>query len=275
MPKITFDDLQQSYEQNRQNDYINLLALGHFGTGKTLSTLTFPRPLVVHNFDPGGTESISQWAENPEKDVYVQDFSVDKPGSPRAYKDWDQQFQQMIRQDFFEGVGTFVLDSLTSLSESVMREQLRKAGRIGETPRLRDYQIQMATLTDIIQLATGLPCHFVLTSHIELERDEVSGKQETVPLVTGKLSTKIPTQFDEAYVYDVSSGREGRKWRWLTQPDGYYKARSRIAPRANLPDVVTADDEKFTRPLFNGRSRMIDFQKILRAAGKSWEHKAE
>jgi len=275
MPKITFDELQESYNQREQNSYINLLAMGHFGTGKTLSSITFPRPLVVHSFDPGGVETISMWAEDEDEAVFAESYDVDKPGSPKAYRDWDQRFQQMMREGFFEGVGTYVLDSLTSVSEAVMREQLKKAGRIGETPRLRDYQIQMATLTDIIQLCTGLPCHFMLTSHIELEKDEISGRQETVPLVTGKLATKIPTQFDECYVYDVTSGRKGQKWRWLTQPDGYYKARSRIANRAGLPDVISSQEEAFTTPIFDGKSRMIDYREILRKAGKSWEDKAE
>lgn len=267
--KEELQQVQEMYQDRSQNEYVNFLGLGDYGTGKTYSLRTMPRPMLIHSFDPGGTDAIDFLVEDEDTAIYADTrFEAHDADNPKAYRRWDNQFQDLYGSGFFEGIETFVIDSLSGLNEAIMREVLAKDGRAGEPPHKRNYQIQMLTLQDIVGMLVDLPCHTFMTAHLELQKDEVSGRMETVPLVTGKLRTKLPTQFNEVWCYTTSQNSKGTQYQVKLAPDGFYKARSRMASGNTLPDTID-DQEEFTREVEDGR--VIDFQKILNKAGKSWQ----
>lgn len=270
--KEELQNVQEMYSKREQNQYVSFLGVGDYGAGKTFSVRTMPKPILIHSFDPGGTDAIDWLIDDPEEPVFAEtQFETSDPENPKAYRKWDNRFQDLYGSGFFEGIETFVLDSLTNFGEAVMREQLKKAGRVGQPPRQRDYQIQMLTLQDAVSMMVDVPCHFFMTAHIDLRKDEVSGKMETAPMVTGKLKTKLPSLFNEIWVYTTSQNSSGTQYTVKLAPDGYYKARSRLASNATLPNNIT-DQEEFTREVEDGR--VIDYQAILKKAGKSWQDKA-
>lgn len=75
-----------------------------------------------------------------------------------------------------------------------------------------DWQVAQNTLLNLIQkLCTDRRCHFIMTSHMEREIDEISGGIHlTVSTLGRKLAPQIPRFFDEV----INTIREGKTFRW-------------------------------------------------------------
>jgi len=88
-----------------------------------------------------------------------------------------------------------------------------------------DWGISMDQIEKLIrQLTDGCKCHFVLTSHVEREVDQVlGGVKLTVSTLGAKLAPKIPPMFSDV----ILSSREGTKFFWSTaNPQADLKARN-------------------------------------------------
>jgi hypothetical protein len=88
-----------------------------------------------------------------------------------------------------------------------------------------DWGIAMDQIEKLIrQLTDGCKCHFVLTSHVEREVDQVlGGVKLTVSTLGAKLAPKIPPMFSDV----ILSSREGTKFFWSTaNPQADLKARN-------------------------------------------------
>jgi len=77
-----------------------------------------------------------------------------------------------------------------------------------------DWGIAMDQIEKLIrQLTDGCKCHFVLTSHVEREIDQVlGGVKLTVATLGVKLAPKIPPMFSDV----ILTSREGDKFFWST-----------------------------------------------------------
>jgi len=82
------------------------------------------------------------------------------------------------------------------------------------TKSLPDWGVAMDNLERLIDRWTmGVPCHFVMTAHLEREKDEITGAIKNMPSTLGqKLSPKIPRYFDDA----IMCKRAGDKFTWST-----------------------------------------------------------
>lgn len=241
--KEQFQTVMDKYKTNTQNNTFNALIYGDFGTGKTYMLQNCPKPVYIHSFDPGGTKTLRNKINDPNVPIYADtSFEITEGrDKAQAYYDWDKEFKRLNREGFFENVGTFVIDSITTMSAAI----LEAASRVNDknnpirgldvmVAQLRDYQVQMAVIEYIVAECTSLPCHFIMTGHIDMKQDEVSGQLVTGPMITGKLAQKIPLLFDEVYVSKTKQTSKGLDYFFLTQNDGYFKARSRLAADYNL-----------------------------------------
>lgn len=112
-----------------------------------------------------------------------------------------------------ESFGTnrvLVIDSMSGLNIMAMNLV------VGSKPvkSMADWGIAMDNLERLIQkLCTGLRCHFMLTAHAEMERDEVTGQTFIMAGTLGrKLAPKIPRYFSDV----VYVKREGVNFSWST-----------------------------------------------------------
>lgn len=247
--KDEFLKIRDQYKSQSRKRGFNALVYGDFGTGKTRLLHTAPKPVLVHSFDPGGSVTLREWIDKGE--VLVDDrFETEDASDPSAYKKWEKEFNRLREMNFFENIGTYCIDSLTTMSESLMNAVMQ--GNKKNTPRnsqvrtyvpqLQDYQVQQYTIRDFLNIMCGLPCNFICTGHIDRSTDEVTGKVIATPMITGKLAQKIPMLFDEVYVADYKSTSQGAQYFLRTQPSGMYKARSRLAASYDLkpeeePDI--------------------------------------
>lgn len=103
-----------------------------------------------------------------------------------------------------------VVDSLSGLSVAAMNLV------VGSKPvqSKPDWGIAMSNLKLLIdKLCLDTKCHFILTSHLEREFDEITGGIKLMASTLGqKLAPKIPRFFDDI----IQSRREGSTFLWST-----------------------------------------------------------
>lgn len=247
--KAAFLAARKRYEDDARSDSTNFLLMGEHGSGKTFSLRTARKPVYIHQFDPGGSKSLDDLVDKGSVIVDAR-FSYETNSKPKVFELWDAEFSQMRRDKIFNDIGTYVIDSATTWGEAVLNAVLKKQNRAGQVPQIQDYMVQMMTMKDYIKVCCGLQCDFVLTAHLEYIKDEERGKIIAVPLVTGKFSEYLPLLFDEVYVAQASAGASGTKYKWLTQNDGKFRARSRLAQGGKL--------EKYIKPSFKALLKRVD-----------------
>lgn len=252
--KFTLEDYMQTAREGFEEKggrLLRALIYGHSGTGKTHLLKTCPRPIIVHSFDPSGTQTLKKEIE--EGWIAPGNYEYDDPREPWAFKQWEKDMTVLLNSGIFRRVGTFAIDSFTMFSEAMMREALALDMRPNTVPQLVDYMRQQGTCKNWINILSQLPCHFICTAHIDIDKDEVSGRIETNPLASGKLRFQLPMLFSEYFVTMVKSTPQGPNWTLLTQPDGVYKVRTRT------PAGTLAPNEE------------PDIRKLLKKAGYAYE----
>lgn len=122
-----------------------------------------------------------------------------------------------------------ILDSMSGLNIMAMNLV------VGSKPvkSMADWGIAMDNLERLIQkLCTGLRCHFMMTAHAEMERDEVTGQTFIMAGTLGrKLAPKIPRYFSDV----IYVKREGTKFSWSTVEMGADLKARNLPYAAGLP----------------------------------------
>lgn len=231
-----FSQIREQYTLDKRSETFNVIVYGPMGTGKTQLLTTARRPILIHSFDPGGTVTIRDLLKDPKSSMYADvRFESDQAKRPTAWSLWERTMDELDRANAFGELGTFAIDSATTWTTSLMNEILRRANRANGVPQLQDYMVQQQTVMDELRRFASLPCDCILTGHIEMTRDEPTGKLFNTILLTGKLSTKVPLLFDEVYCAQTELDRDGnRVFRLLTSPDGIYTARTRLGSNGRL-----------------------------------------
>lgn len=103
-----------------------------------------------------------------------------------------------------------VIDGLTGMGVASM------ALVVGGKPvrSQSDWQVAQNMIEALVRmLCDNCPCHFILISHIERERDEALGGVKIMASSLGqKLAPKLPCMFSDV----VLAERDGAKWNWST-----------------------------------------------------------
>lgn len=233
--------LQQQYIEDPKQNSFNLLLLGESGSGKTTLCSTARYPIHIDSFDPGGTKAMmdlvklgkvvvdSRWeSEDPTKAAIPKTSGA--PGFEYAYPAWKKEFERRVRSGYFEHFGTYVLDSATTWSMAIMNWILDAAGIVGQAPRFtKDYGPQKIEIQNMVKKMLDLPCDFILTGHLESDKDEISGRIRYKFMTTGKAEVIIPLQFDEIWTMIAEQkGLKDVEYRVLTAKNGAYPGATRI-----------------------------------------------
>jgi hypothetical protein len=126
--------LRELYQQDKNQQTFNCLVLGEMGTGKTHMLKTARRPIHVDSFDPGGTKHLQK--EIAEGWIIVDTrYEAEDVFKPFAYDLWLKEMERRKNMGYFEALGTYALDSLSTFQEAVMNRVLKNAGIPAKAPR--------------------------------------------------------------------------------------------------------------------------------------------
>lgn len=239
--KKEFEAIRAMYSAQAQQKTFNALVYGDFGTGKTNLLKTARRPIHIDSFDPGGTKTVRD--EIAEGWILADTrYEVEDPMKPTAFELFDKEYHRRKRDGYFDAIGTYVVDSATTWANAAMNLILKKASRLGGPPFQQDYLPAMSMIENAIKDMTTLPCDVILTAHLDVDKDEATGKMFVGPLFVGKLKQRIPLLFDELYCAQVKKSAAGEQYILLTKSDGIFKARTRLGKggifdAAETPDI--------------------------------------
>lgn len=225
-PSDYAETLRSSYYEERKK--VNFLIIGQSGTGKTVLTETCPAPTHIDSFDPGGTVSVRA-SIHDNRIIADTSFEREDTKKPWAYRKWASTMHERLQMNYFDWLGTYVLDSLTTFGEAVMNWVLQKNKNMTGTPNQQDYLHQMNTIREEIEALTRLPCNVLVTAHVDAVRDELTGQLYGGLLTTGKLKGRLPLYFDEVLYTLAKPSNDGAKYYIVTGLSGIYQARSRLA----------------------------------------------
>jgi hypothetical protein len=230
---------------------VHLLMYGDSGSGKSTSTSTFPKPMLVLAFDPYGKETpyLKRGVVAEGEDdlgTRFQDVLSKKSGSlliriehyidvdptaPEAYRRFLTRLTRLSRD--VERYQTVVLDSVT-----FMELAARKMNQYVLNPNSKEPRQWFAgatdTLEEVLMLRFGaLPCNVVVLAHIDEDKDEVNGTYVRNPSAPGRLRKRSPAGYSELYRAYARRNEGGvREYVWQTRSDALYNASSQV----NAPD---------------------------------------
>lgn len=227
---------------------VSVLLLGESGTGKTHSLQTLIEagitPFVIFtekgmstlakaNIDPSKchwhyiSTATQDWGAMEQMAGNINKMSYDSLSKiTDAKKGQYDQFMQVISQchnftcdrtgESFGDITTWgtdraiVFDSLSGLN--IMSMNLVIGAK--PTKAMPDWMVAMDNLERFIaKITSDLQCHMVLTGHLELEKDEVSGGITLMASTLGrKLAPKLGRNFDEVLQCLNDSGQ----FRWAS-----------------------------------------------------------
>lgn len=248
--KKTIEDLYQLYEsQNSGRKVAHFLIVGKKGVGKTSLVKTCPAPVLVHSFDPGGTDVL---INDIEKKRVIPDtrYENDTPQNPTAYKTWKKEMSKLVKSGIFNEIGTYVLDSTTTLFQSLLWQILQKENRklpditvklnrAEQGLQVQDWGTILQEMISLTREICKLPCHTLMLGHIGKVQDEVTGQLVNQIVLSGQSKDQVPINVGE--VYTLIQDRKGERT-LLTQNKGTYTAATRIGSEGRFepeekPDI--------------------------------------
>ena len=218
-----------------ENYLLKALVYGRSGTGKTRSLRTAPKLIGIVDVDKGmltnrGIAGIE----------YIEiEYDSDKP-RPEA---WDNIKEGVKLFAQWADIKTIALDSVTTVSDACLKKVLMINKHQSQQATLPDYMLQIKWLEDLFTTAIGSGKNLILTAHEEFEKNEFSGQLWCLPMIVGKLASKLPIWFDEVYHTQVTKDAKlgDFKYEWLTRSDVMYSCKSRLAADQKVEAVVSQD----------------------------------
>lgn len=208
---------------------IRMLLYGDSGSGKTCFATGWPGPIHYCDFD-GKVNSAAAFLAGSDKlnEISYENYApVDDKGS--AGMRFNADLGKMRRDGTLPG--TLVLDSLTTFSDEMMRYLMRLNPGIkrmdtkgAATPAMQDYQVARLFFKQVLGELLNLSCNLIVTAHIQVDKDEMTGEILRTPMLAGKLSRELPILFPEVHRSFVKDG----KYLAQTKSDARYQCRTQI-----------------------------------------------
>ena len=241
--RVEAEKLRTMYKENKKQQYVSVLLTGESGSGKTYITRTAPRPVHIDSFDPTGTMSVRDEIERGNIIVDTR-FEEENFMSPSAFKLWTKEFEARRVGKYFESIGTYVLDSATTFTTAIMNsvQASPKGSGAGQVPVWnKDYHPQKVAIETWLSKCMTLPCHFILTAHLEPQKNDEGSIIAYRFMMTGKSSITVPLKFDEIWVTTTKETSKGIEYSVKLNSTGFYLARSRLAGTGKLKPTEPAN----------------------------------
>lgn len=217
---------------------ISMLLMGEPGSGKTVAACSFPTPLLILDFDGKADSAALFYKEDKDRlaNIDVENLSARIGVDPiNTFVKWIDELSKNLKYK------TVVLDSITTFSRLTLEHIVktnpgikRTMSKQGAQPGMQDYGILRREFAKLIPGLLGLPCNVVMTAHIHIEKDELTGSLHRRPLMDGSFAEQLPVYFKEVY---LSYANDKSEFMWQTKSDRKFNLRSQLP---GLPKDIPA-----------------------------------
>lgn len=183
-----------------------LLIIGTPGSGKTCFASSFPTPIKYIDFD-NKVDSAALFHKGDKERLDNIDVEVIDPKSSISVY---QQFQAIMKTFDPTKYKTLVIDSLSALSTSMLKEILDTnpgiAGVVtkqGKMPSQPHYGVLLRAFTELIPNLLSLPVNVIMCGHLDTYKDKETGTIIRSPMLDGSFSDKLPQYFKECWYAHV------------------------------------------------------------------------
>jgi hypothetical protein len=213
-----------SFSDDASEQFVKVLLCGPSKSGKTYLAGSFPDPVFL-NFDKG-MKTLSK-LHVPFITFYRSDEGL-KDGMLHTWLDVHEVIRNFKNKEgkYWNALvekkyvpKTLVLDSLSSMSDVLEVDLLEnpptdsKGGRKAGL-ELQDYNVMKQRILGIIDSLREVNMHLVVTSGVEMDKDD-QGKMLEIPISTGrKVGMTVPHYFDDVYRMHYDKDKE----KWIADP---------------------------------------------------------
>lgn len=248
-----------------------ILMAGRTGSGKTTQILTLPGRKFAYLFDPaalltlrGHDVDYEQFLpEFTEMDATLKGFNKgaksDRPSSakePTLYKDWVDDLNTRITEQFLASYDWLCFDSLTLLVQAVMERQLYINGRYGDIEDLGDYRVVGSKVRSVFRTILSLPINIYCTGHIDSFQDEKTKRIEFQLRLPGQARAQLPLMFSNIWQAsrEEKDGKTQYMIRTVPDPRGFQDIRTTLR---GLPELVNVTIADFNKPAQYGVGQLL------------------
>ena len=200
-----------------------ILLWGRSGAGKTWSLRTLPEwcfPLALVDMDRGSM-GIREHLNGPSYAFQPAQFNPEEgTTAPTAYSEgrkWILDMQKAVNPK------TWVLDSMTTFHDEVIEFCRNKSGRKAYDPTAPlDYGIALNLTKKLVRYLIATGSNVIVMAHVKSMPNEVTGVDEAVPALTGKLAEYMPRLFDEIYHAEAKTIQGNIDTWWYVKPHGAF-----------------------------------------------------
>ena len=209
------------------------LVLGDTGSGKTTQFLTLPGKKFAYLFDSNALLSLRGYDVDYEEflpdrlSLTASSLKKENKGSATfvkgsdLYVEWEKDFNQRLESDFFDDYDWIAMDSATTFLDLIMDRVLTINGRFGQWPSQDDYGPQMTAFINVCRSLTAMGKGIYMTGHLDVKQDATTQKIQRRPMMTGRLTAKVPLLFSDVLVCEAEPDPKSSSvnYRVQTVPD--------------------------------------------------------
>lgn len=253
--------------RNVEEGFTGFLLEGLARSGKTMQTLTLPRPCLSIVTDPNTMATLRG------HDIDTIEFAEDgivlglkggkqaRPASagiaprPAAFESLWRFLQDGRREGLLQEYRSVVLDSMTGLQNIVMDAVLWDAGKSDRIPEADEYVRLTNTITPILRELRSLPGVLAVMAHVDPKTDRGGALRGYQLSLVGKLRQAIPALCSDIYFCRVEGGRDALKYIFQTRPYGFVDVASTTL--ASMPPEFDATIRDLSKPHEYGLGRVL------------------
>jgi len=216
------------------SEYLKVMSVGESGKGKSIFAASFPTPGFIFDF---GKEILSY----REKDFDYEQYDL----SPQGWAKFEKDFIQIKKDVLAKKYITVIVDNLSAMSDICMEKAMQLDPKRSKTngPLWNVHYGMVANLMEgRLRQILNLGCNLVLIAHLATIKDEDGAVIGVEPSLTGRLSTEVPSYFNDVF-YHITRKEDGEtKWMVQTVPIGRNHGRSRASGKEQLLPIMVKND---------------------------------
>lgn len=237
---------------NEEHPPVHAIVYGEAGSGKSSFIATFPKPLLVFNFDAinkeapylrkatGGTQLVTDERGTPvnqcfnkkgELAIQVEYYLDQDPTRPEAYQRFIKRLVALTAD--LEAWKTLALDSVTLFEIAARKMQQYYLNPTSKDPR-QWYAGSTEQLEEVLMIRFGsLPMNVVIACHVDEDKDEAHGFFVRNPAAPGRMRKRLSAGYSEMYRSYVQRDEEGTHYLLQTRADNLWNATSSFIEAPN------------------------------------------